>query len=100
MSDRQSPRNVLLNVLLVASCGIGLTQSFAVSAAVQQQPPVPPALLGDKHADLLPEQNVLLDDWFRRFGEVVKKSVSLSPQILLPHKTPTATPANRCCGNA
>jgi len=75
----------------IAAFCIFLILNFAVSAAVQQQPPVPPALLGDKYTDLLPEQKVLVDDWFRRFGEVVKKTVS--PQEgydSLPVSTKTA----------
>jgi hypothetical protein len=81
----------LYGVMSIAAFCIFLILNFAVSAAVQQQPPVPPALLGDKYTDLLPEQKVLVDDWFRRFGEVVKKTVS--PQEgydLLPVSTKTS----------
>jgi hypothetical protein len=60
-------RNLILCVISIASLCISLTLSFAVSAGVQQPPAIPPALLGDKYADLLPEQKVLVDDWFKRF---------------------------------
>ena len=65
-------------IFSIAAICVFLTLSFAVSAGVQQPPAVPPALLGDKYTDLLPEQKLLVDDWFRRFVEIVKKP--LSPQ--------------------
>jgi len=64
--------------MLIGACSILLAvrfASFAVSAAVQQ-PAAPPALLGDKYSDLLPEQKALVDDWFRRFAEIVKKPIT------------------------
>jgi hypothetical protein len=75
MSGRVISRNILLCALILAACAIFLTMTFVGFAAVQasQNPQVIP---GAKYADLLPEQKVLVDDWFRRFGEVVKKTVS------------------------
>src|SRR5712672_2321293 len=73
-----TPRNVLISVISIATFCIFLLLSFVVSSGAQQ-PAVPPALLGDKYTDLLPEQKALVDDWFRRFGDVVKKTVS--PQV-------------------
>jgi hypothetical protein len=70
----QSRRSFWLRVALFTSCFLFVTVGSVFVAA--QQPPLPPAIIGDKYADLLPEQKVLVDDWFKRFGEVVKKPVS------------------------
>jgi hypothetical protein len=66
---------VLLSAIILAACGIFFSQSFVGSAAAQAPQDSQP-ILGAKYADLLPEQKTLVDDWFRRFGEVVKKAVS------------------------
>ncbi len=45
-------------------------------SVVAQESSAPQGLLGATYAELLPEQKALVDDWFRRFAEVVKKPVS------------------------
>jgi hypothetical protein len=61
--------------VIMAACAL----LFAVGSSgftTAQQPPDAQALLGAKYSDLLPQQKVLVDDWFRRFGEVVRKPVT------------------------
>ena len=41
-----------------------------------QQPPAPQVIPGAKYSDLAPEQKALVDDWFRRFSEVVRKPIT------------------------
>ena len=52
-------------------CSAGL--SYSVPA---QQPADVQAVIGDKYADLLPEQKALVEDWFKRFGEVTHKTLT------------------------
>ena len=41
-----------------------------------QQPSAPQVIPGAKYSDLAPEQKALVDDWFRRFSEVVRNPLS------------------------
>src|SRR6187399_1719916 len=63
-------------IIAIAACIIFPAVGFVAVGAVQQQPPASTAILGDKYSDLLPEQKALVDDWFKRFSEVLKKSIS------------------------
>jgi len=56
-------------------CTILFSAGFQDSAPAQQ-PSSGNAVLGDKYSDLLPDQKALVDDWFRRFSNVVGKPVS------------------------
>jgi len=75
MTGRKISWKFLMCGLVMAACGIFLTMTFEGFAAVQA-PQNTQVIPGAKYADLLPEQKVLVDDWFRRFAEVVKKTVS------------------------
>src|SRR5678815_759856 len=68
-------QEVWLRAFLLFACGIvfALCLSRFVSA---QQPSAPQVIPGAKYSDLAPEQKALVDDWFRRFGDVVRKPIS------------------------
>ena len=67
-------RRLYIGVFTIASCLL-LAIGFRSLAAGQQAPDTA-AMIGDKYSDLLPEQKLLVDDWFKRFAEVVKKPIS------------------------
>lgn len=71
---RESQGNLWRRMMLIAAGCVFLATGFSRFIAAQQPAP-PQAPIGDKYEDLLPEQKVLVDDWFRRFAEVVKKTV-------------------------
>jgi hypothetical protein len=61
----------------------GLKRLLAISIALQfsssaiaQQATDNPVVISDKYSDLHPEQKRLVDDWFRRFSDLVQKQVS------------------------
>ena len=56
---------------------IGILITVCCAAAAPQEPPNSQAIIGASYSDLLPEQKALVDDWFRRFSEVVKKPVAV-----------------------
>ena len=74
--DRHHRMNrVWLRGFLLIACGVvfALCLLRFVSA---QQPSAPQVIPGAKYSDLAPEQKALVDDWFRRFGDVVRKPIS------------------------
>jgi len=68
-------QEVWLRAFLLFACGIvfALCLLRFVSA---QQPSAPQVIPGAKYSDLAPEQKALVDDWFRRFSEVIRKPLS------------------------
>jgi hypothetical protein len=68
-------RKVWLRAVVMTAAGIVFTLGFLrfVSA---QQPSAPQVIPGAKYSDLVPEQKTLVDDWFRRFSDVVKKPIT------------------------
>ena len=58
----------VIGIIVLALGGAG--------SVVAQESSSPQGLLGATYAELLPEQKTLVDDWFRRFAEVIKKPVS------------------------
>jgi len=68
-------QEVWLRAFLLFACGIvfALCLLRFVSA---QQPSAPQVIPGAKYSDLASEQKALVDDWFRRFSEVIRKPLS------------------------
>ena len=50
--------------------------SYFISGGCAQQSTNNAVVLSGKYSDLHPEQKRLVDDWFRRLGEVLKQEVS------------------------
>jgi hypothetical protein len=76
MRFERTSRRIWLGSFAIAACFIVPAAGFVALATVQQQPPAATAVLGDKYSDLLPEQKALVEDWFKRFSDVMKRSVS------------------------
>ena len=56
---------------------LGISIAILLSSpAIAQQPTDNPVVISDKYSDLHPEQKRLVDDWFRRFSDLVKRQVS------------------------
>ena len=68
-------QKVRLRAFLLIACGTVYSLGFlrCVSA---QQPSAPQVIPGAKYSDLAPEQKTLVDDWFRRFSEVIRKPLT------------------------
>jgi len=68
-------KNFWLRAVVMTASGLVFTLCLMrlVSA---QQPSAPQVIPGAKYSDLAPEQKALVDDWFRRFSEVVKKPLT------------------------
>ena len=68
-------KQVWLRAVVMTAAGIVFALGLLrfVSA---QQPSAPQVIPGAKYSDLAPEQKALVDDWFRRFSEVVRKPLS------------------------
>jgi hypothetical protein len=68
-------KQIWLRPFLMTACGIVFTFGFLRFVSAQQAS-TPQVIPGAKYADLAPEQKALVDDWFRRFSEVVKKPIT------------------------
>ncbi len=68
-------KKVWLRAVVMTASGLVFTLGLLrfVSA---QQPSAPQVIPGAKYSDLAPEQKALVDDWFRRFSEVVRKPLT------------------------
>jgi hypothetical protein len=59
------------------TCLLAALMTLALStSAVAQETNTNPVVLSGKYSDLHPEQKRLVDDWFRRLSEVLKREVS------------------------
>ena len=63
-------------LVMLRVIGIIVLVLGGAGSVVARNSSAPQGLLGATYAELLPEQKALVDDWFRRFAEVVKKPVS------------------------
>src|SRR6185369_4500819 len=68
-------QEVCLRAFLLIAFGIVFALCLLRSVSAQQ-PSAPQVIPGAKYSDLAPEQKALVDDWFRRFSEVIRKPLT------------------------